>query len=260
MAAAKPSRFRLNARRSAPRLVRAKTRHRPVSWASKRHEQILFAVGGNLEGAASERCQTASVPSPARRARDAAYNRAPDAQPRLPALPKNTASGDPSAAPRQSCESREEIPCPACDRLRRESARAERGNSRACDRENLPSGRASRPPAALPSAMRRAACLRIGRRRPEPRDASCLPRSVVVLLHNLHGQFARGNERQRSDSRSLVLKQLLDHRDQECQGFSGSGLRRGEYVLACQRRAESPQLAPGSEPKIRPMRCVLCVS
>ena len=36
--------------RSVPRLVRAKTRQRPVSLASRRVSSLLLAVDGNLEG------------------------------------------------------------------------------------------------------------------------------------------------------------------------------------------------------------------
>ena len=57
----------------------------------------------------------------------------------------------------------------------------------------------------------------------------------VVLVHHLHGQFARGHQHQRGDSGCLILQQVFDDGDQEGQRFAGPGLSGGKYVLARKR-------------------------
>ncbi len=68
------------------------------------------------------------------------------------------------------------------------------------------------------------------------RGRQLLASQIVVLLHDLHGEFARGNQRERCDSGSLILEQPLDYRDQERQRLAGACLRGREHVLACKRR------------------------
>ena len=55
----------------------------------------------------------------------------------------------------------------------------------------------------------------------------------VVLLQDLHGQLARRHEHQGVDAGSVLLQELLDHRDEEGQRFAGSGHGGSEHVFAC---------------------------
>jgi hypothetical protein len=61
----------------------------------------------------------------------------------------------------------------------------------------------------------------------------------VVLLDDLHGEFAGRNEDQRGDPGRIALEQALHHGDQKRQRFAGSGLRRGENILALERLRDS---------------------
>ncbi len=54
----------------------------------------------------------------------------------------------------------------------------------------------------------------------------------VVLLDDLHGEFARGNEHQRGHSRRALLQEPFDDRDQEGQRLAGACLSRGEHIFA----------------------------
>ncbi len=64
---------------------------------------------------------------------------------------------------------------------------------------------------------------------------SCLPRKRVVLLHDLHGEFARGHEHERADAGRILLQELFDYGNEEGQRFAGSGLRGSEYIFTFER-------------------------
>ena len=82
----------------------------------------------------------------------------------------------------------------------------------------------------------RASCLPFGQSaHDQRRGGELLAAQRVVLIHDLHGQFARGNEHQRRDSRRFFCKQALDDRNQERQRLAGSCLRGRQHVLAFQR-------------------------
>ena len=55
------------------------------------------------------------------------------------------------------------------------------------------------------------------------------------MLANLHGKFARRHQNKRLDAARVAGCQPLDDRHQEGKGLAGSRLRRGQYVLACER-------------------------
>ena len=67
------------------------------------------------------------------------------------------------------------------------------------------------------------------------RGAKQLAAQRVVLLHNLHGQFARGDQHEGRDARSLFLQHAFDHRNQERQRLAGAGLRGRQYIFSRQR-------------------------
>ncbi len=87
----------------------------------------------------------------------------------LRASRRSTSSAGLSAESQRSCESREEIPCPACGRLRRAPASAMPRIGRASGRENPPTGPESRRRCELPCELRSVAALRTSRRRRGPR-------------------------------------------------------------------------------------------
>ena len=73
----------------------------------------------------------------------------------------------------------------------------------------------------------------------------------VVLLGDLHGQLARGNEHERGDSGRVLREKLFHHRDQERERLAGSCLRGGENVLALQRLRDGRSLHRGGQREIR---------
>ena len=66
------------------------------------------------------------------------------------------------------------------------------------------------------------------------RRAELLAAQRVVLIHDLHGEFARGHQHERRDTGRFLLQQAFDHGDQERERLAGPGLRGGQHVFACQ--------------------------
>jgi len=58
------------------------------------------------------------------------------------------------------------------------------------------------------------------------------PSQDVILLHYLHGQFARRNQHEGRNSRRILRQEPFNYGNQECQRFAGSCLCGREDVLA----------------------------
>src|SRR6185312_17365212 len=84
----------------------------------------------------------------------------------------------------------------------------------------------------------------------------------VVLIDHLHGQFTSRNQHQGGDSRFSGirfrrLKQALDDRNQEGQGFTGSGLGGGEHVFAGKCLRNGRGLHRGRDRKVKGRQSLL---
>ena len=78
------------------------------------------------------------------------------------------------------------------------------------------------------------------------------------MFDHLHGQFPCGNQHKSGDAGALVLKQVFNDRNQECQRLAGSRLRGGQHILAGKRlrngrglHRRGNQEARGEQPFLR---------
>ena len=77
------------------------------------------------------------------------------------------------------------------------------------------------------------------------RGRKSAPAQPVVLRHDLHGQFARGDQHQRGHAVALLRQQSLHDGQQKGQRLAGAGLGRGQNVFSLERRRNRRRLHRG---------------